>query len=244
MHSTHRADAILSTRRPVSTLPKIKSSVSTHLRTERKFFVSTMRPLASLVLPICVLCLTGIAGCQPEVSEQTPPPIKTAEDATGTSDTETQSGDEGSTGSTLQGFDGMAFYVPAAWKKQSLSQMQQGIISARFGVPDVDSELTITLSVSGGGREGNISRWEGQFSGGPPMVQETLRTAGGDADLIRLSGRYSPGFGRPPQEDASMIGLIIPLGQQHYFVKLTGPTDAVKSVEADFIEFCKSARPE
>lgn len=166
----------------------------------------------------------------------------TAGDAPGNAPGDSTDGNESQGG--LQTFDGMAFRVPDSWQAQELSAMQKGIIAARFGIPEVDPEMTVTLSVSGGSKADNIARWEGQFSGGPPLQQEVLRTADGEADLIRLSGRFSPGFGRPPVDDWAMLGLIIPLPAQHYFVKLTGPQAAVDEVESEFLEFCRSARPD
>jgi len=187
------------------------------------------------------------AGCGEEPQEQAAPPIRTADASQETADAgvaDSAGGDPETSDSERQSFDGMSFYVPASWEQQQLSQMQQGIISARFGIPEADEAITVTLSVSGGGRDSNVARWKGQFSGGPEAVEETIRTAGGDADLIRLSGRFSPGFGRPAQDDWAMLRLIIPFESRHYFVKLTGPVAAVSDAESEFIEFCKSAKPE
>ena len=196
--------------------------------------------------PFCLLGFTAFlasVGCDSEPAEDASPPIRTAADPEPEKDDSGSESDDVSS-SLLQTFDGMSFFVPEGWEQQQLSQMQQGIISAKFGMPGISADLSVTLSVSGGGRESNISRWKGQFAGGPPAVEEVIRTAGGDADLIRLTGQFSPGFGRPSEDNWSMIGAIMPVGPQHYFVKLTGPASAVEDVESEFLEFCESARPE
>jgi hypothetical protein len=193
---------------------------------------------SALILPSCLITLV-IVGCQPVETESVAPPVKTAN----ASPPVAVPDDAGTAASERQVFDGMSFVVPPKWASQPLSQMQKGIIAARFGVPEVNNDITVTLSVSGGSKQDNISRWEGQFGGGTPPQQESIRTGGGDADLIRLAGRFSPGFGRPTQDDWTMLGLIIPMGERHYFVKLTGPSADINRVEQEFLDFCKSARP-
>ncbi|MFN8710013.1 MAG: hypothetical protein ACK50J_25365, partial [Planctomyces sp.] len=50
----------------------------------------------------------------------------------------------------METYDGMKFSVPAAWKKLPLSAMQQGIIAAKFGIPELGDDISLTLSTSGG----------------------------------------------------------------------------------------------
>ena len=119
-----------------------------------------------------------------------------------------------------------------------------GIISAKFQMPDVGPDVTLTLSRSGGGLEANLDRWRGQFDSSRDEVTETLQVANADATLIDLEGRFSAGFGREPQDGWRMLGVVVSLKDQGYFIKLTGPVEEVKAVELEFRDFIKSARQE
>ncbi len=75
-------------------------------------------------------------------------------------------------------------------------------------------------------------------------ITETLPVAGVDATLIDLEGRFSAGFGREAQDGWRMLGIIAPLPDQGYFMKLTGPVEQVAAVEDDFLTFARSAQLE
>jgi hypothetical protein len=111
-------------------------------------------------------------------------------------------------------------------------------------MPDDGPDVTLTLSRSGGSLEDNLDRWRGQVNQSRAEVKDTIRIAGYDATLIDLEGRFSPGFGRDPQDGWQMLGVIVPLPENGYFMKLTGPVDQVEAVEQDFRSFVKSAHPE
>lgn len=205
---------------------------------------------------VLALSLLSLGCAEPTTSESTPP-VRTAEDSAATepaaagSDaaataekTETSAEPAAGDAAELKAFDGMKFAVPATFESMALSEMQKGIIAAKFGIPSIGEDISFTLSISGGSLEDNIGRWKGQFSGGTPAVQETLGTNAGEATVVKLSGDFAPGMGRPPQTGWSMIGVIIPMGERNYYVKLTGPTDQVTRAEESFLAFCKSARPE
>lgn len=196
------------------------------------------------------LCL---AGCAETTDTTETPPVRTAETPEtpakeappaepATSDV--ASSEPSAEGGEVKAFDGMKFSVPSSFKSMPLSEMQRGIIAAKFGIPDAGEAVTFTLSVSGGTIEDNISRWKGQFSGGQPATQETLSTNAGEATVVRLQGNFAPGMGRPPETDWCMIGVIIPMTERNYYVKLTGPSDQVSRAEEAFMAFCRSAGPE
>lgn len=217
---------------------------------------------SSLLWSLCVVW--GVTGCGVQDATAPPPPVRTAvaepssagdqsESASAVSN-QTESGTQdadgsgvassGETRTEIQAFDGMKFAVPSSWKQLPLSQMQQGIIAAKFGIPAVSDDISLTLSTSGGSVEDNINRWQGQFSGGEPMQKESLSANGQDATVVRLQGQFSPGFGRPAESGWCMIGVIIPMAEHNYYVKLTGPQADVAGAEAQFLEFCRSARRE
>lgn len=119
--------------------------------------------------------------------------------------------------------------------------MQMGIISARFAMPETAPDVTLTLSRSGGSIDENLDRWRGQVTESEPEKLEVIRVAGLDATLIDLKGRFSPGMGRPPQDGGRMLGVIVPLPDRGYFLKLTGPAQQVDNVETEFREMLFSA---
>lgn len=212
------------------------------------------RTIGGGVCVIGLLAICVLVGCEKSQNAADSPPVKTAASpavagAPASAEDHAEAGVGNSAGletggGGLQSFDGMKFDVPADWSKQTLSQMQIGIISAKFGIPSISDDISLTLSTSGGSLEDNIGRWEGQFSGGDAPRRETISIDGKDATVVRLSGRFSPGFGRPSEDGWCMTGVIIPMTGHNYYVKLTGPQADVSMAEEAFLKFCRSARPE
>ena len=187
---------------------------------------------------IALLSLSVLAGCSKSEPGPPTPPTMTADDVV--PETKPESTEESTSASSERvEIDGLKFAIPANWEKVELSQMQMGMISARYKLPDAP-DATLTLSRSGGGIDANIDRWRGQFEQSRPEVLETVSIADKDSSMIDLEGRFSGGFGQPPQDGWRMIGIIVPLSAQGYFIKLTGPTDQIKTIEEEFLAFAKS----
>lgn len=181
--------------------------------------------------------LLMMAGCAEESFPPPPPPVMTADSKPEIRNVPEQvrlSGER-------RAFDGLKFSIPATWTEISLSDFQKGIISAKFSMPEAGDDVTLTLSRSGGGLDANLDRWRGQVQSSRPEITDTFSVAGVDASLIDLEGRFSGGFGREPEDGWRMLGVIAPLSDQGYFMKLTGPADQVSVVEEDFLKFAKSA---
>ena len=187
-----------------------------------------------------VSVLLNFAGCGVETTNESTPPVMKADSAVDTSH-ETPTASATAPGER-RGFDGLKFVVPAGWTDVPLSQFQMGIISAKFGMPEAGPDVSLTLSRSGGSLSDNLDRWRGQVTQSRGELTETLTVAGVDATLIDLEGRFAAGFGREAQDGWRMLGIIAPLPDQGYFMKLTGPVDQVKAVEDDFRAFAKSAQ--
>lgn len=185
------------------------------------------------------LSFPWLIGCTEETVTTSVPPVKTADDSVATAKPSDES--PGTAPSERQGFDGLEFLVPEGWKKVPLSQFQMGIISAKFEIPEAGPDVTLTLSRSGGGVAANLDRWRGQFSQTRPEVTDTISVAGTDASLIDLEGRFSAGFGRDPMDGWRMIGVIAPISEQSYFMKLTGPVAEVEAAREAFLTFAGSA---
>lgn len=181
-----------------------------------------------------------VSGCSQE-QKPAAPPVMTADAKDKSKATESQtSSDKDDSGRTS--VDGLSFEIPADWQRVQLSGFQMGIISARYTIFDGDEEITVTLSRSGGGIDANLDRWRGQVEASRDEVKERLTLAGQPAVLLDLEGRFSPGFGKPPADNQRMLGTIIEMPDQGYFVKLTGPSTAVAKVEDDFRTFLESAQ--
>ena len=198
-----------------------------------------MRP--SFALLTCLFIT--LSGCADDSVSETVPPVKSAAETAVS--TPPESAASSSTVETVSGertdIDGLGFKVPAGWSKVPLSPFQTGIISAKFAMPDVGPDVTLTLSRSGGSIDDNLDRWRGQVEASRSEISETVSVAGVESRWIDLEGRFSAGFGRPPEDGWRMIGVIVPLSDQGYFLKLTGPVDQVAGVEEAFREFLKSA---
>jgi hypothetical protein len=153
---------------------------------------------------------------------------------------------DGSAASREETIAGIRFQIPADWKRVELSPRQQGFIDARFEVPAGDTTLQLTCSSTGGGRQANIDRWIGQFrrpEGEQPQT-ETLKIDGAEATWVDLAGTFDSGMpgSAGPQENWRMLGVAIAAGPQDFYLKLTGPQDAVAEVHDEFRAFAKSAR--
>jgi len=189
---------------------------------------------------IVVLLGLGLSGCAE--NEVSVPPTREAPSR----DTAAGQGDAGATDRTTggtQAFAGLTFDVPAAWQQQQLSPMQMGIVAAKFSA-GADGDVQITLSRSSGGLDANLNRWRGQVAVAEGETLQTIKAAGTDATLIKLTGDYSPGMGRPDIADGCLLGVIIPQPQQDYFIKATGPAASVDAIEDEFREFVASAAVE
>lgn len=182
-------------------------------------------------------------GCADSSPGPPPPPVMTAENVP-PAEAPSRSSNSTPAAGERRGYDGLSFIIPEGWQETPLSAAQQGFVTAKFTMPDAGSDVGLTLSRSGGGVEANLDRWRGQVTGNAPEVVETISMAGHDATLIDLRGTLAGGFGREAIPDGRMLGIIVPLPDQGYFLKLTGPADQVDAVEEGFRSFAKSAAPE
>lgn len=192
--------------------------------------------------PLIAFTLLGCAalGCS-ETERPSAPPVMTADsekqDNQATTDTPATTTTDGSRATVA----GLTFTVPEGWERVELSDFQKGIIAARFTISVAEEELTVTLSRSGGGNDANLNRWRGQVEENRDEVLDRLTLAGQPAVLLDLQGKFSPGFGKPAADNQRMMGTIIEMPDQGYFIKLTGAAEAVSKVEDDFRQFLRSA---
>lgn len=141
--------------------------------------------------------------------------------------------------------------APTTWKSV---EPKFNMIEAEFQVPktdgdDVDGRLTIMPS--GGGVEGNIERWKGQFSqpdGGAASEAkvEVIEVSGMKVHMVDLSGSYADrpdGPSSPPivRENYRMLAAIVETESAGmYFVKFYGGNKTVEANAKRFEAFIKS----
>lgn len=200
-----------------------------------------------VVLSLASLFAVNI-GCAEFEQEVPAPPTKSAmnepEDGKNEENDSDESADTDSGSMVRKAIDGLAFIIPDSWEELPLSQFQRGILSAKYSMPDAGNDVTLTLSRASGGLDSNLDRWRGQFSLSREEIRKDIAVANTTGTLIDLQGEFSPGFGKEANGEWRMLGIVVPLPQQSYFMKLTGPVDQVADVEEEFLSFAKSAARE
>ena len=93
----------------------------------------------------------------------------------------------------------------------------------------------------GGGVEANITRWLNQFEEKGDQLKSTTESAdvkGTKVTRVRVaSGTFSsgmPGGPTTPMTDYGLDGAILESPQGDVFIKMTGPSNLVKSAASDF----------
>lgn len=147
----------------------------------------------------------------------------------------------------------MSAEAPAAWNKVD---PRFNVIEVEFSIPKEegdDQNGRLTISVSGGGVEGNIERWKSQFSspdGGAaeePKVDE-IEVSGMKAHIVDLKGSFADrpgGPNSPPtvRENYRMLGAILETESAGmYFFKLYGPAKTMEAHADGFRKFIESIK--
>ncbi len=141
--------------------------------------------------------------------------------------------------------------APVAWKSV---EPKFNMIEAEFSIPKADgdeSDGRLTIMQSGGGVEGNIDRWKGQFSqpGGGPESEETavvVEVSGMKVHVVDLNGSYADrpgGPSSPPiiRENYRMLAAIVETENAGmYFIKFYGDANTVQANAKRFETFVKS----
>lgn len=134
--------------------------------------------------------------------------------------------------------------VPATWKE---SDVQSSMRLTTLDIPAANSdsgkgELAVfNFSGGGGGLKQNIERWIGQF-GAEGRESKVVKGKAGDEEyhLLELSGTYNKSVGPPIMRKTEavkgyrMLGAIVPVGSEVYYLKMTGPDAAIKAAAKDF----------
>ncbi len=129
--------------------------------------------------------------------------------------------------------------APDDWEAQELSSMRLG--SYLIPVGDETGDLSvIQLAGTGGGRLNNLNRWREQVGlqtveeDSPEAAGKTVSTSLGEIVYWKLAGETD--------EDPAMLAAML-FGDQHVlYIKLTGNTMMINTLEDQYAAFLSSFR--
>jgi hypothetical protein len=108
---------------------------------------------------------------------------------------------------------------------------------ATFEARDGEKAVTITISRAGGDRAANVNRWRGQLGLNPLPADEVgksvskIEIGARIGELVEITGN-----------DRTLLGVMLPDGEQTVFIKLMGDASLAASERARFEAFAKSVR--
>ncbi|MGZ3416457.1 MAG: hypothetical protein ACXVEF_04120 [Polyangiales bacterium] len=143
----------------------------------------------------------------------------------------------------------LAWDAPASFTKaDNPSPMRKATYKAPKTGADADQpELAVT--VAGGSVDANVDRWAGQFDGEAKktMVKEQRKVGSLDITVVQLKGSFNgggmPGAPAGPKAGWALLAAIVPVGDQSWFFKMTGPEASVNAAKKDFDALIGSLRP-
>ncbi len=173
-----------------------------------------------------------------------------------------QSGNTGSPRNTgtvptgeINAVAGITWEVPSTWKVGPTQQMRVAtyVVPATEG-DSADAECAIFhFPGTGGAKDANLERWEGQFeqpdgrnSADLASISET-EVNGMKVTTIELSGTYRVSGGpmmevHEKRSGYRLMGAIVETPQGPVFFKTVGPEKTVDSAKGHFMEMIKSIR--
>lgn len=153
-------------------------------------------------------------------------------------------------GGPVQSLDGgVTIRVPEGWQRVPPSSSMR---IAEYAAPGPEGGEGATLAVFKGNMgtvDANVQRWFGQFtqadgrsSRGKRWEMET--EAGLRATMVDVSGTFRDGMmgGGAVREGYRMLGAILETGGTTYYLKFTGPGQAVAAHEEGFAGLVRSMR--
>jgi len=137
--------------------------------------------------------------------------------------------------------------APKAWVQKP---PRSSFILAEFALPHAEGDEDdgrVSVSTAGGSVQDNLDRWKGQFGAKSEKVsEEKIEVAGKHVSLIDLSGTFAdqrgpfaPAVDRPGYR---MLGAVIDLGGDLYFIKAYGPAKTMAAHADEVREFVKSLK--
>lgn len=187
-----------------------------------------------------------LLGCEVGAPPKAEPPVPVAPAMPAVNSPSSTASKEGGTvlaAPAEKSFQGIKLTIPAGWEERTPANE---FIQAEFRLTSPEGIIRVTMSSAGGGKEANVDRWRGQFTRGsddPEPQQETVLIDGQEAILVELFGTFRDGFGGTgEQRNWCMFGAVIPTGPVNFFVKMTGPREAVTAQREAFRQLVTTAK--
>jgi hypothetical protein len=186
-----------------------------------------------LYLPLLSTIVVAAIGCQPEptITSYTVPKPESVE-------TPPKRPPPSLTPMASAPSTNVQFDLPEGWREMPAKQF----ILKAFEVVDGDDRLEITISRAGGRLADNVNRWRGQI-GLPSEPAETIEASlkprevnGKPAHFVEM---HQP---EGAEKRESIIGIVVPDGDQTWFLKVRGSTPLVEREREQFEAFAKSVR--
>lgn len=148
-------------------------------------------------------------------------------------------------GSGAPGAPALAWDLPEGWKEIAPTQMR----AANFTIPAAPGlECYVTvLPGGGGGLPANINRWRKQMGLGPLSEEELaalprVRLLGAPAPFLQMDGTFTGGSVEGGSPGYTMAAVALDRPNSAVFVKMVGPSAAVRAEIDRFKAFCASLR--
>lgn len=139
---------------------------------------------------------------------------------------------------------GLTFKHPSTWTKvPSASAMRLATIEIKVEGEEQPLKMGVFAFNAAGGVQANVDRWLKQFSPEPkPETKVDEIDAGGTkVTLVTATGTFNDMMaGKGAQENTTLLGAIIPAGENNVFLKLTGPKAGVAKVADEFKKMAAS----
>jgi hypothetical protein len=127
--------------------------------------------------------------------------------------------------------------LPEGWTPQPASGMRLATIT----IPTSSGTLNASITEFGGDLAGNVNRWRGQV-GLPPLPEKDVLPSLEKVDTSLGQG-YIASLTNPSSPEKAMLTAIIPRPSgTSVFIKVTGPSDALKSIATPFRQFTQSLK--
>jgi hypothetical protein len=136
------------------------------------------------------------------------------------------------------------FKAPKGW--EALERDKLGITAARFRSGEGEKEVVVTLTKLtgvGGGLVANVNRWRGQVGLEPLDENDALeelrpmKVDGLPGHILDVTGPKVEG-----KVTQRVVVVVVPKGEETWYVRMGGPAGPVAEQKAAFDEFVKSIR--
>jgi hypothetical protein len=200
-------------------------------------------------LVCCLLFLVGTSAIQAQDTKADKPAEGKA-----LSDGKAEAKAEGKSVSIELAAGKIVMKSPAEWKQVTPRFPQ--MVPYEFNYPaDAkagEAPVRITVMPSGGGIEGNLQRWYGQFTQPDGKATkdvakvEKFEASGKNVHLVKITGTFSGGMqasGKPGQkkENYMLVGGIIEANDAGtFFVTMTGPKEDCEKLSENFVKMLKA----